>query len=54
MLSAQAVAAAQRVPLPLPKTVLNPQGFFVADRQFLLPALTLRWLVFAVDAAKKH
>jgi len=46
MLSAQAVAAVQRVPAPLPKTVLNPQGFFVADTQFFLPALTLKWLVF--------
>ena len=46
MLSAQAVAAVQRVPLPLPKTVLNPNGFFVADTEFFLPALTLKWLVF--------
>jgi len=60
MLSAQAAAAAQRVPLPLPKTVLNPNGFFVADTQFFLPALTLKWLLFdfggkqaTVDAAKE-
>ena len=60
MLSAQAVAAVQRVPAPLPKTVLNPQGFFVADTQFFLPALTLKWLVFdfggkeaSIDATKE-
>ncbi|HTP61976.1 MAG TPA: TolC family protein [Burkholderiales bacterium] len=60
MLSAQAAAAAQRLPLPLPKTVLNPQGYFTADTQFFLPALTLKWLVFdsggkqaAVDATKE-
>jgi len=46
MLSAQAVAAVQRIPGPLPKTVLNPEGFFVADTQFFLPALTLKWLLF--------
>src|SRR5207344_3551388 len=60
MLSAQAVAAVQRVPAPLPKTVLNPQGFFIADTQFFLPALTLKWLVFdfggkeaSIDATKE-
>jgi outer membrane protein len=60
MLSAQAVAAVQRVPAPLPKTVLNPQGFFIADTQFFLPALTLKWLLFdvggkeaTVDATKE-
>jgi len=60
MLSAQAVAAAQRVPAPLPKTVLNPNGFFVADTQFFLPGLTLKWLVFdfggkqaSIDATKE-
>ncbi len=31
---------------PLPKTVLTPEGFFVADTQFFLPALTLKWLLF--------
>jgi len=46
MLSAQAVAAVQRISGPLPKTVLNPEGFFVADTQFFLPALTLKWLLF--------
>lgn len=40
ILSAKASAAYQRVPLPLPKTILNPQGFFVADTQIFLPALT--------------
>ena len=60
MLSAQATAAAQRAPFPLPKTVLNPDGFFVADTQFFLPALTLKWLVFdfggkqaSIDATKE-
>ncbi|HTO44553.1 MAG TPA: TolC family protein [Burkholderiales bacterium] len=60
MLSAQAVAAAQRAPFPLPKTVLAPEGFFVADTQFFLPALTLKWLLFdfggkqaRVDATKE-
>ena len=60
MLSAQAVAAAQRAPFPLPKTVLTPQGFFTADTQFFLPALTLKWLLFdfggkqaTVDATKE-
>ena len=60
MLSAQAVAAVQRVPAPLPKTVLSPNGFFVADTQFFLPALTLEWLLFdsggkeaTIDATKQ-
>lgn len=60
MLSAQAVGAIQRAPFPLPKTVLTPQGFFVADTQFFLPALTLKWLVFdfggkeaSIDATKE-
>jgi outer membrane protein len=44
-LAAQAVAAYQRVPAPLPKN-LNPNGYFVADTQFFLPALTLKWLLF--------
>jgi len=60
MLSAQAVAAVQRVPAPLPKTALNPNGFFGADTQFFLPALTLKWLLFdfggkeaTIDATKQ-
>jgi len=60
MLSAQAAAAAQRAPAALPKTVLQPDGFFIADTQFFLPALTLKWLLFdfggkqaAVDAKKE-
>jgi outer membrane protein len=59
MLSAKAVAAFQRVSSPLP-TTLTPQGFFVADTQFFLPALTLKWLLFdfggrqaAVDASRE-
>jgi outer membrane protein len=58
MISAKAAAAFQRVPLPLPKTALAPQGFFVADTQAFLPALTLKWLLFdfggkeaSIDAA---
>ncbi|MBL8540014.1 MAG: TolC family protein [Betaproteobacteria bacterium] len=60
ILSAKASAAYQRVPLPLPKTILNPQGFFVADTQIFLPALTLKWLLFdfggkqaAIDATQE-
>ena len=40
--------------------MLTPQGFFVADTQFFLPALTLKWLVFdfggkeaSIDATKE-
>jgi outer membrane protein TolC len=58
MISAKAAAAFQRVPLPLPKTAFAPQGFFVADTQAFLPALTLKWLLFdfggkeaSIDAA---
>lgn len=46
MLSAKAAAATQRISSPLPKTVLYPTGFFVADTQFFLPGLTLKWLLF--------
>ena len=46
MLSAKASAIYQHVPLPLPKTILTPDGFFVADTQAFLPALTLKWLLF--------
>ncbi|HKA40626.1 MAG TPA: TolC family protein [Burkholderiales bacterium] len=46
MLSAKATAAYQRFSAPLPKTVLTPEGFFIADTQFFLPALTLKWLLF--------
>jgi outer membrane protein len=58
MLSAKAAAAFQRIPLPLPKTTLTPQGFFIADTRAFLPALTLKWLLFdfggkeaSIDAA---
>lgn len=44
----------------MPKTILNPQGFFVADTQIFLPALTLKWLLFdfggkqaAIDATQE-
>src|SRR5262249_47568860 len=46
MLSAKATAAYQRFSSPLPKTALTPQGFFIADTQFFLPGLTLKWLLF--------
>jgi outer membrane protein TolC len=46
MLSAKATAAHQRFSSPLPKTLLTPEGFFVADTQFFLPGLTLKWLLF--------
>ena len=48
-------------PFPLPKTVLSPDGYFIANTQFFLPALTLKWLVFdfggkqaTVDATKEN
>jgi len=46
MLSAKATAAYQRFSAPLPKTVLTPEGFFIADTEFFLPGLTLKWLLF--------
>lgn len=45
VLSAKAAAGVQHVSSPLP-TTLEPQGFFVADAQFFLPSLTLKWLLF--------
>ena len=43
MLCAKA-AAYQRVPLP--RTILTPDGFFTADTQDFLPALTFKWQLF--------
>ncbi len=45
VLSAKAAAGVQHVSSPLP-TTLKPEGFFVADAQFFLPSLTLKWLLF--------
>ena len=45
ILSAKASAAAQRISSPLPSN-LTPKGFFVADTEIFLPALTLKWLLF--------
>jgi len=59
ILAASATGAYQRVPLPIPSTLV-PQGFFVADSEIFLPLLTLKWLVFdfggreaSVDAARE-
>jgi len=59
VLSAQVVAAAERLPFPMPKTVI-PQGFMIFESQFVLPALLLKWLLFdfggkeaAIDATKE-
>jgi len=46
MLAAQAVGLAQRVPLPFPKSVLTPDGFFTANTRAFLPGLTLKWLLY--------
>jgi outer membrane protein len=45
VLTAQASAAYQAIPLPFP-TTLTPQGFFVFDTYIFLPALTLKWLLY--------
>ena len=45
VLTASVVGAAQRVPSPIPTSV-SPQGFFVAQTQFVLPTLTAKWLLF--------
>jgi len=45
VLSASVVAAAERLPAPMPKTV-TPQGFIIFESQFILPTLTVKWLLF--------
>jgi len=57
-LAAVATAAIASVPLPIPETVV-PGGVFRADTHFLIPALSLEWLLLdfgrrraAVDAAQ--
>src|SRR4029079_12535880 len=53
-----ATAAVAHVPLPIPTTVV-PGGIFTADTQFIIPALSLEWLLLdfgrrraLVDAAQ--
>jgi outer membrane protein TolC len=60
MLAAQAAVIASRAPFPLPTSPEFPQGVFVADTQYALPALTVKWLLFdfggkeaSVDATKE-
>src|SRR5262249_38090944 len=43
-LALAATAAVAHVPLPIPTTVV-PGGVFVADTQFIVPALSLDWLL---------
>jgi len=57
-LALAATAAIASVPLPIPETVV-PGGVFRADTRFIIPALTLEWLILdfgrrqaAVDATK--
>jgi len=58
VIAAVATAAVAHVPLPIPTTVV-PGGIFTADTQFVIPALTLEWLLLdfgrrraLVDAAQ--
>jgi len=44
-LSAEAIAGFQRTPLPIP-TNLVAQGYFTTDTREIVPALTVRWLLF--------
>src|SRR5207244_5016894 len=57
-LTAAATGAVAHVPIPIPTTVL-PGGVFTADTHFVIPALSLEWLLLdfgrrgaAVDAAR--
>jgi outer membrane protein len=43
-LAAVATAAVAHVPTPIPTTVV-PGGIFIADTQFVIPALSLEWLL---------
>jgi outer membrane protein len=45
IIAAQAVALQNHAALPLPKT-LNPNGYFKTDAAALVPALTLKWLLY--------
>ena len=58
ILAAAATGAVAHVPLPIPTTVV-PGGVFTADTQFVIPALSLEWLLLdfgrrqaLVDAAQ--
>src|SRR6266849_4564397 len=57
-LAAAATGAVAHVPIPIPTTVV-PGGVFTADTHFVIPALSLEWLLLdfcrrgaAVDAAR--
>src|SRR5471032_781417 len=45
ILAAQAAALHDHAAFPLPKT-LNPNGYFKSDAEALVPALTLKWLLY--------
>jgi outer membrane protein TolC len=45
ILAAQAAALHEHSAFPLPKT-LNPNGYFKSDAEALVPALTLKWLLY--------
>jgi outer membrane protein len=58
VIAAVATAAVAHVPLPIPTSVV-PGGIFTADTQFIIPALSLEWLLLdfgrrraLVDAAQ--
>jgi outer membrane protein len=44
-LSLQAIGGFQHIPLPMPKTLV-PAGYFVSDSREIIPALSLKWLLF--------
>src|SRR2546428_11891756 len=57
-LTAAATGAVAHVPIPIPTTVI-PGGVFTADTHFVIPTLSLEWLLLdfgrrdaAVDAAR--
>ncbi|MRX20217.1 hypothetical protein GJ695_28735, partial [Pseudoduganella sp. FT9W] len=45
ILAAQAAALHEHAAFPLPKT-LNPNGYFKSDAEALVPAVTLKWLLY--------
>jgi outer membrane protein len=44
-LSLQAIGGFQHTPLPMPKNLV-PAGYFVSDTREVIPALSLKWLLF--------